>query len=63
MYSPNIDNGKTIGKGGFGKCKVKFSSKYNKKIVEKQICPKSCFRASLIRNFNAAFQSYKFQFF
>ena len=50
MYSPNIDNGKTIGKGGFGKCKVKFSSKYNKKIVEKQICPKSCFRASLIRN-------------
>ena len=29
--------GKTIGKGAFGKCKIYYSEKYGKKVIEKRI--------------------------
>lgn len=44
------ESGQTIGKGGFGKCKVKFSKKFNRKVVEKKLCLESCFRASICKN-------------
>ena len=30
-------NGKTVGKGAFGKCKIYYSEKYGKKVIEKRI--------------------------
>ena len=37
-------SGLTIGEGGFGKCKVKYSEKYKRKIVEKQLNFRNCIR-------------------
>jgi serine/threonine protein kinase len=45
-----MESGKTIGEGGFGKCKVKFSHKYNRKVVEKKLNFRNCFRSTLFKN-------------